>query len=215
MKIDRRLHLVVPIYDDNLETVRAYVHSTPIPRELFETYFMIISQTFSAIFTEGLNVAGGPGCAMVLMKQLALKKRVWEDDVENATIGVKNGLVQEIRRLTNVIVPADRGWQQVPLHVAVDRGMIDAEDAVEVENAIVFFIVVSAVMKRSQRGDMLASAAGVWDARITSSNSTEFMSSLTTSTGTASSGAKPLADAIVDSGNATATADGKPLSLPR
>ena len=104
----------------------------------------------------------------------------------------RTALVEEIRRLTLVVVPAERkgGWQTIPLGVAVERGFLTADDRAEVENAIVFFIVNSAVLPRAQRREMLEEASNLWGARISSSTPSEFAASLPKSTATARSGAK-------------------------
>ena len=53
MKIDKKLNLIVPVYGDDEKTIRCYVHSTPISRETFERYFLIIGQTFGADLLPG------------------------------------------------------------------------------------------------------------------------------------------------------------------
>lgn len=234
MRIDRRLNLVVPIYgeevpklgDDNLPVMQdgepvmeapvvAYVHSTPLPAEVVDQYFMILGQTFSKIFSGGLGLASGPANAMRVMRSLAMEQKAWADDSASGTIGVKRGVVDQIERLTTVAVPADNGgWQSVPLAVAVDRKFISAEDKAEVENAIVFFICASE-LPRAQRKQIVSAGAALWGARTSPSNSTEFIASLKTSTATGSSGEKPPATASVDAGPANAMVDGKPALVPR
>lgn len=231
VKIDKKLNLVVPIYGDPVakkddkgapvveagvpvmyQPVTAYVHSTPIGRETFEKYFLTIAQTFSAIYAQGLGELAGPNVAMLLLERCARNGNEWEDDPRRGLIGVKNGLVEEIRRLTNVLVPGGNGWEQVPLAVAVANGVIDADDVVEVESAIVFFIVASSMHRRMERRAILESAVGLWGAQISSLGLTEFAASLGTSIATASSGAKPSAPAGAAPG-ATAEVDGKPASV--
>ena len=233
MKIDKALNLVIPIYGDDVpkldgtgkpviengkpvmvETVVAYVHSTPISRETFEKYFLPISQTFSAIFNQGLGAAGGPAVALLLLKERAQAAGVWE-----GPDGVERGLVDDMRRLTTVIAQREGGgWEQVPLAIATARGMLNKEDVAEVENAIAFFIVNSAMLRRAQRRPMLETAADLWSARISSSTPTEFTASLPTSTGTGNSGASESAPAAGPQKQAprgaTVVVDGKPSSLP-
>lgn len=235
MKIDKRLNLVVPIYGEDRPVldkdnkpivtdgkpvtfmpVVAYVHSVPLSEEVVDRYFMVIAQTYSAIFTRGLGVAGGPAVAMRLLRQVAKEQGVWADNPAQGVVGVENGLIGEIHRLTNVLVPGGPGggWQAVPLGVAVDRNFIAAEDRTEVENAIAFFIVASAVLNRSMRRPMLEAASELWGAQITSSTSTELAISLGTSIVTDSSGAKPAAPVSGTPVAANAVVDGKPSSLP-
>ena len=215
MKINKALNLVVPVYEDDEKTIRCYVHSTPIARETFDKYFMPIAQTFSAIYNQGLGEAAGPRVAMRLLRHISENTKTWEDDPKIGYVGVKSGLVEEMRRLTVVVAKREGGWQPVPLQVAVDQKLLDEEDAAEVENAIAFFIVSSAMHRRAERRAMLESAAGLWGALISSSGSSDFAASLSKSTGTAGSGAKASAPAAAPSKAPVATADvdGKPSSL--
>lgn len=231
MKIDKHLNLVIPIYGDEVpkldekgvavldankkpvmvQPVRAYVHSTPLSREVFEKHFMVIARTFTAIYGGGLGQFGGPPIAMLLLKSVAEQQNAWEGDD-----GVRLGLVEEIRRTTTVMLPGEqgKGWQPVPLGVAVNRGAIDADDKSEVENAIVFFIVVSAMHKRAERRAILESVVDLWGAQISLLNSTDFAASLSTSTATANSGAKtPAGVTGKPAVGVDAVVDGKPASL--
>jgi len=236
VKIDKRLNFVVPIYGDEQpllddkrqpvvkdgrpvmhEPVVAHVHSTPLSVELVDRYFMTLAQTYSAIFSRGLGIAGGPAIAMRLLRQIAMENNAWADGPDGSP-GVERGLVEEVRRLTNVAALVDGSWQQVPLKVAAQRGVIDDEDVSEVENAIVFFICISAVLNRSMRRPMLEAAAELWGAQITSSSCSELMSSLLRSRGTGNSGeTSPAPGPAAPSrggGSANATLDGKPSSVP-
>src|SRR3954465_11092498 len=94
LRIDKRLNLVIPI-ETSIGTV--FVHSCPIRREIFEKYFLIISKTFAAIYSEGLNVIAGPRVALMMLKQIAINANAWEGND-----GVESGLLNEIRRITNV-----------------------------------------------------------------------------------------------------------------
>lgn len=233
MKIDKNLNFVVPIYGEVkvktdaagkpeigedgrpvvVQPVEAYVHSTPLAVETIDKYFLILGQTFSQIFNLGLGAAAGPGMAMRLLRKLATSNDTWED--AGGELGVKNGLVEEIRRRTMVIARGERGWEPLPLQVAVDQNRLSAEDKAEVENAIVFFICVSATLNRDQRRRMLEAAAGLWNAQLSSSSSTDFAASLPTSTATGSFGATSPAIAASDGAAANAMVDGKPSSVPR
>lgn len=229
MRIDRKLNFVVPIYGD--ETVQldakgapaiqdgrpvmvtpviAYVHSTPLSAEMVDRYFLVLAQTFAQFWNLGLSVAAAPGVALRLLKKISSDAGTW-----SGPDGVEIGLVEEMRRTTSVIVPGEKGWSPMPLKAAVDRGVITQDDVQEVENALVFFIAVSATLGRSQRREMLETAAGLWSALVSSLSSSDFASSLPTSTGTASSGAKPPAGAAPQSGSANASVDGKPSLVPR
>jgi len=186
MKIDKKLNLVIPIETDD---GTLYVHSMPIRREIFDTYFLVLSKTFAAIHGEGLGEIAGPRVAALILKKIAMDTGMWEGEM-----GVQRGLINEIHRQTNVLVLGDKGWQTVPYDEAISKQLISADDAVEVENAITFFIVSSAMHRRAMVKKMVEGAAVLWGGQISSLNCTEFASSLPTSTETVNSGetAKPL-----------------------
>lgn len=178
MKLDSKLNLVVPILDDEERPV-AYVHAAPISREVFESFFVILSKTFSAIYGEGLGEIAGPRVALMVMKKIATDAGMWEE--------VQGGLVAEMRRLANFVGPGPNGWEAIPLEDALRRKLISEDDAAEVENAVAFFTVNYAMLKKSTAKQVLAGAAKLWGARLESSNSTEFAAFLTTSTAGATS----------------------------
>lgn len=190
MKIDRRMNLVVPVERDDGSTV--YVHSAPIGREVFERYFMVISQTFSVIMKSGIADVAGARVAALTLKKVAADQDVWEGEA-----GVKNGLMAEIRRLSNVVLPSDKGWRSIPLDEAIGADMFGEDDLAEVEGKTVFFIVLSSLVK----GKKLIEAASwafpsVFAARLESSSCSEFTASLPTSMPGANSGATAAASLV-------------------
>lgn len=216
MRIDKKLNLVLPIFGEDEATVIAWVHSAPLAAEVVDRYFMTIAQTYSAIFSRGLGVIGGPAIALRLLTQVAKDAKVWDDDPAAGTVGVARGIVEEMRRLTNVLIAEEGGWSQVPLAVAVQRGAISAEDAGAAENAIAFFIVASAMLPRANRRTMLEAGLELLGAQISSLDFTGFNASLRTSTAPASPGeASQPASAPADSPPANAVVDGKPAQVPR
>lgn len=186
MKIDRHLHLVVPVECDN--GTKKYVHSAPIGESVFDSYFKVLAKTFAEIC--GLGMLAGPRVAHKLLQQTAIDLGVW-DDVRRPgvapVIGVKNGLIAEIHRLTNVLAPTEKGWETLPYHDAVKNGVLDAADAMEVEAAISFFTVGSTLYSKAEL-KMLTLSLDNWSARTESLNCTEFRNSLRTSTAAASTG---------------------------
>jgi len=173
MKIDRKLNLVLPI---EREDEVLYVHAMPISQDVFETYFLPISKTFTAIYSEGLSVIAGPRVAALMLKQVSQAIGVWDGPG-----GVQGGLMAEIRRLSNLVRPTDKGWETLPLYDAISREILSQDEISEVEGAVTFFSVVSAMHTRSDLKGILAGLERCWDASPTSSNATEFASSLKTS----------------------------------
>lgn len=185
MKITRALNIVIPVERDS-ETV--YVHSVPLSAEIFERYFLVISKTFAAIYGHGLSSLAGPRVAALMLRKVAADGG-FQDDVDN-------GLMPEIRRLTSVLTLADGKWGQVPMQVALDQGSLDADEVSEIENALVFFMVISAMHHRKDREGILTIAAKTWDAEISSQTCTALLTSLQTSTEIDNSGAKAKPSSI-------------------
>ena len=170
--INRRLNLVIPVEQSS---GMLYVHSSPIAPDVFEKYYLVISKTFSEIYAQGLNVWAGPRVASLILKDVADKLGT-KDDVEK-------GLLSEIRRLTNCCVQKESGgWDIVPYQTLFQNKQIDAKDLSEVENALVFFTVASSMHRKNQVPAILDGVAELWEAQVTSSNCTEFASSLPIST---------------------------------
>ena len=186
MKLNQKLNFVIPI---ECEVGEILVHATPISREVFERYYMEIAKTFAEIYTGGLGIAAGPRVAKMVLKKVSTDMGTWDGPT-----GVESGLLAEIRRLANAIVPiAAGGWEVVSLHEAISKGVINPDDAAEVDNALTFFTVASVMHKRADAAAILEGAGRLWGARVELLNSTELKNSLQTSTAPASTGemAKP------------------------
>jgi len=166
--VDRELNLVIPI--DRGEA-KLYCYSTPIRRETFEFYYLVISKAFSKLYAERLHVFAGPKVMPMVLKDVATSTardgdRNWWEGPD----GVELGLVGEFRRRTTVLAPkVDGTWDQQPLEAAKNQGLISADEAAEVEAAVAFFMVNSAMHKRSVLMPILTSAAGMWGWEVTSS----------------------------------------------
>lgn len=183
MRIDRKLNLVIPILDADGKKTVAYVHSTPISSEVFDTYFLPIAKTFSAIYSEGLGIVAGPRIADKMLRKVSTDLGVWDGPA-----GVQAGLVAEIHRLTNVIAVGKKGWETVPFDEAKERGILHADDAAEVNAALTFFTVISVMQKKAELPRVLGGAMKLWGSQIESLSCTEFMNSLRTSTAAENTG---------------------------
>lgn len=174
MKVDKKLNLIIPVETENGVI---YFHSTPISRPVFEKYYLLIGKVFASLYAEGLQIIAGPQLAYLMLKDLAEKSGKWED--------VQQGFINEIRRLTNVVLD---GREITPLQNVVDKGLVDEETLREVESAIVFFIVSSAMHKKGMLTAMMEVATGLYGWETTFLNSTEYAASLPMLTETESSG---------------------------
>lgn len=173
MKINKKLNLVIEVETDE-GTI--FVHSTPLAREVFERYHMIIAKTFATLISEGLSFVSGPRVAALVLKKIAQDAGVWE-----GRDGINNGFMAEIRRLSSVVIPSTSGWVTMPLQDAIDRKAMDEEDIAEVEGLITFFICASAMSRKTEIGPVLERMR-LWGASTTLLNSTEYAASLPIST---------------------------------
>lgn len=190
MKLDKKLNLVIPVETAESEI---FVHSTLISRDIFEKYAFILSKTLSVLYEEGLTVFAGPRIAAMMLKKLAVEAAVWE-----GPDGVENGLMNEIRRLTNVVMPSEEGWKTTPYYEAVKGNLVDQEARDEIEGNIVFFTCVSVMHRRKEVPGLLAGMNEVWDTQNTSLNCTEWANSLPTSIEEESSG-ETVAQSLIPS----------------
>jgi len=180
MRINRALNLVIPL---ETEAGTAYVHATPIAREVFERYYLVMGKAFTKLYSEGLGALAGPRVAYLMLKEIATEAGAW-----SGPEGIENALVGEIVRLSNIALPGASGWEQIGLSDAKKRGLLDDDEFGEVLGQLVFFTLEARLHRRDQAMQMLALATGLWGSRITSSPFTDFLTSLPTSTPAASSG---------------------------
>ena len=191
MKIDKALNLVLTVDRDGFTI---HVHSSPISEEVFENYYLPISKTFAGIYDEGVALAA-PRIAGMMLKDVSKRLGLWEGEE-----GVQAGLMKEIERLTNVLVPGDNGgFVSMPLESALARDKISTEEYREIFGQIIFFIVISAMHKKKLIPQFLAAMTNMWGGVTTSSNSTEYADYLTTSTAAANTGEKVAVQSSIPS----------------
>jgi hypothetical protein len=185
MRIDKNLNIVIPV--TRADGAQIFVHSAPISSDVFDTYFLVISKTFAAVYSEQLGPIAGPRVAHKLLKKVAMEMKVWE-----GAGGVAKGLVAEMHRLTNVVAPAARGWETIPFDEACARDVLDPTDASEIEGTLTFFTVGSCMYRRAELRENMAVAMEIWGARIESLDCTEFINSLPTSIGGGNTGVRAV-----------------------
>lgn len=178
MKIARNMNLIIPV---ETEIGTAYIHSAPISKEVYREHFFVLSKTFSAIFSEGLGVVAGPRVAYLMLEHICKKDAIWDGPA-----GVRNTLVNEIIRLSNLVYPVDgKGWDTKPLQVALEREIVELD---EVLGELVFFTCVSLINKPAQAQGLMKEVNGMWNSQTSSLSLTDWMRSLPTSKPAASSG---------------------------
>jgi len=192
MKLDQRLNLVIPV-DVGGKTHQ--VHSQPISADAFEMHYKLIAKTNTQLFNGGYGAISGTRIAAKLMRDISIEMETFKLPGRPAQVGTGQGyeeLMAEIRRLTTVITPAG----SIMLDEAVGKGVIDDLDRDILENALVFFTVVSAMNSPVEQAEMMRAVCSLWSGEMTSLNSTAFAASLTMSTGKESIGASRV---VVDS----------------
>lgn len=187
VKIDRNLNLVIPI--DAADGKTYYVHAMPIARAVFEQNFVLLGRVYNAMLTDGLGLIG-TRMASLFLKRVASEMGIADE--------VEHGLVAEMRRLANVLVPAHdgRGYEVVPWQEALDRKTFDDEDAREVENVLTFFMVGWHMHKRHELGFFLEMARGLGAQLSTSLTPMAYADSLRTSIADAPSAPKARPSSI-------------------
>lgn len=186
MRLDEQLNIVIPLDRKNGTTV--WVHAMPISREVFEQHWLIMSKAFSAMYGEGLGMISGPRIAALMLRRVA------EDAGKLSDCEL---LIAEIRRLANVMVPAQKpqtGWSIYPFEVACQHNMIDEDDIAEVEGVLAFFTLTWRLHRRAERIPILDGAARLWGAQTSPLTLSEFANSLRTLNVTASTGETPTAE---------------------
>lgn len=169
-RLDRHLNLVMPVYDTSLGTV--WVFHTPVSRQVFERYYRVMARAWTLVASMG-GTSSGPKIAALELKTTANDMAIWDGPT-----GVEKGLFEEIRRLTNVVCPAENGgWEPVPLMDAVAAGTLDADDLADVEGIVTFFTLASAIQPRRTLTITASSLAVFFSAQTTSFGCSEWIAS--------------------------------------
>lgn len=180
MKLNRRLNLVLEVERENGSTV--HVHHTPIPEEVYNEHWQVIVDAVSSAYMRNwmppAAVRVGAKLLLTSAEKFGVKERIERD------------LLSNMWRMTNVILPTSEGWRPTPLDVVTASGQgLEAEDIEEVKQYIAFFTCASWVHPRKELEPLLYQMLRGSGAQFTSLNSTEYATSLPTSTPGDSSGA--------------------------
>jgi hypothetical protein len=183
LKLNRKLNFVVEVETES--GASAWVHITPILNETFKAYYAPISRAYLELFTGGGGDIAGPRVAAFVLEEHAKKLGVWD-----GKDGVRNGLMEEIKRLSNVVMLTDAGWKTMQYADAVSQKLFEPDDFQEVEHALCFFTLVSAMAPRTQQRGHLEFMAQFWSVRPEPLDFTAFAAGLKTSKEEESSGEK-------------------------
>jgi hypothetical protein len=109
--LNKKLNLVLPVDTDK---GKIWVHSTPISKEIFESNYLLLTKTLANLYSNNIGPSFAPRIAL-----LSLKDTAKEMDETN---DISSNLVQEIHRLTNVLMPDPTGrWQTLPFVEVVNK----------------------------------------------------------------------------------------------
>lgn len=170
MKIDRNLNLVIPIQTE--ASGKVYVHSSPISRDIFEQFYMELGKVFTQCLAEGNEhmAITAPQISYYSLKAISKSLGTWAE--------VEKGLVNEIIRLTNVIISTEQGWQTMPLYDAAKRSMINEDEEAEILSSVVFFTAISKASPKDLRKGFIEMAGNVRNWELLSLDCTAYRNSL-------------------------------------
>jgi len=120
---------------------------------------------------------------------MTIKAGNWEE--------VKKGLINEIVRLTNVLVIGEKGWESIPLDLAIKREILDEDEESEVLSALTFFTAICRVAPKDLRMSFLEMAGSLRSWELTSLDSTEYLNGLTIPVKAVTTGKKAKESSIV------------------
>ncbi|QDH14155.1 hypothetical protein E3E12_08085 [Formicincola oecophyllae] len=168
MRLDERLNLVLP-----LEGGRGFVHCQPLDRDVFRHNWRLFAETWSMMENDNLSITAAGAVAAMAMEERAQALGCEEQHA---------AIMAEIGRTARLIAPGPEGYAPLPLATAEKRGLLPADEADEVRNALVFFTVSSAVQPRARQMRTFQLLCLCRAAESTSLGVTAFAASLPTST---------------------------------
>jgi hypothetical protein len=177
MKIDSKLNLVVPVDTEEGEETTIYFHHTLILKDTFVRYHFAMAAALNKLLSNNMQVMG-PKIAAFTLEEIAKELGQWEDNHDRKFIGIENGLMAEIKRLTNVITYTPQGWMPMPVADAISRKLLDEEDWQEASQRIVFFTLISNMVPKMVRATLLEIMHESWNTQSVLLNCTAWANSL-------------------------------------
>lgn len=178
LKLNKRLNIVIEVTQE--DESKAFVHSTPVSRQIYDAHALLFGKTVSVMYGEGLS----PGmCAR--MAHTILRTQAEELGVLPA---VERTLLPEIVRLTNVYMPSAAGYEMIPFVEVLSRKLLSEDDAAEVQNLLAFFTLASWVHTKEELGEGIYPILQRSGVQTTSLGFTEYRNSLPTATRPANTG---------------------------
>lgn len=187
MEIDGQLRLVFPIRFREDGEPEIWAYHTPVSYEVFQANFRAMAATQTKLFENGIAYARQVGAHVAALhlreemhKDAAARIDAGSDDA--SADAAATALFADFQRLTMIVAPGPAGWDQMPAAVALQRGVIDAEDWREAEGAIAFFTCSYFLTRKRNRSMVAGAVASVVQGSTTSSPLMEWIASLPSST---------------------------------
>lgn len=155
------------------------LYHTPISESVFEANFKILAETKAQLFGRGMAYAASSGIRVARLTLCDEGRKLAEANGQEGDSGATS-LLTEIARLTNVLVPAETGWEPVPVATAISQGHLDADDWKDEENVIVFFTCAYALASRRAKKLTAEAIAEISAFSVTSLNCADYMRFLQT-----------------------------------
>lgn len=175
LRIDKKLNLVLTF--DMEDGSKIHVYSIPISRDVFDTYFEELGEVFIKSFGEKGNAylaLAAPQLAYAALKKASDARGTWEQ--------VKAGLITEIVRLTHVVFLTENGWETLPIHIAIQRGILDEDTEREVLSSLIFFTAMQYTAPKAYRTLFFQMLESSRQWATTPSSITDFINGLPIST---------------------------------
>ncbi len=181
--INGDLRLVIPARSTEAGEPIAWAYHTAISSQVFEANYRVLAATKAALFAQGPRYAFEVGAQIA---GLRLRDEGRRDAVDRGDLdgdgsprdGGVAALLAELQRLTMIVLPSPAGWETMPVAVALQRGMMDADEWREVESGIVFFTSLFHLTPRAKRAQIGGVAASMQGGSLTSLPLTEWTASL-------------------------------------
>jgi hypothetical protein len=184
MNLTSDLRLAFPVRWNDAGEPAIYAYHTPISREVFEANWRIISATAAILLKPGVspNIVSVATLALKEAGRSDALESGFTDEIDFEAGGTAVPLLAELKRLTLILSPSATGYEMLPVDVAIDRKVIDADDWKEADDALIFFTCGWSITTRQRRQKSATTLALAIMGSITSSSPMDFVASLATST---------------------------------
>lgn len=173
MKINDDLNLVLEL-DDN-----RHLFHTPLSVAVYEANYKILAATQAELFGDGLKRAFLTGQGIAALTLVDEGKRIATSREEEGDHGA-SALLDEITRKTTILSPGADGWEFLPVEIAIQKGLLDAQEWKEMLSSIVFFTCACYLSPSRARRDAMKSLAETIGASTTVLNPEAYADSLKT-----------------------------------